>query len=192
MQYCSLTRWPVGSVLLLEHWSACCFLVLAWAPVAIQHCTSCRSRNGDRQDVDVAGVQHGQTAPGPRGSSDPWCSSCREYKSTCSVEFCRRHGYLWEPAYQQCGGPLCWERSTSMESWSMSHAPLYSSDEGRQGAGHKLCYHCTLSGLSCMHMQTRSITGVLSHRTHQSSGQWWAINGKLVSDHVPSFLEVVW
>jgi len=29
----------------------------------------------------------------------------------------------------------------------MSHAPLHSSDEGRQGAGHKLCYYFTLSGL---------------------------------------------
>ena len=58
-------------------------------------------------------------------------------------------------------------------------------------AGHKLCYHFTLSGLSCMNMQSHSITGVLSPRIHQSSSQWWAINGKLVSDHVRSFLEVV-
>ena len=119
----------------------------------------------------------------------------REYKSKlCSLEFIRRHGYLRESTYLQCGGPLCWERSTSVESWSMSHAPLHCSDEGRQGAGHELCYHCTLSGLSlsCMHTQSHSITGVLSHRIHQSSSQWWAINGKLVSYYVRSFLEVVW
>jgi len=73
----------------------------------------------------------------------------------------------------------------------MSHAPLHCSDEDRQGAGHELCYHCTLSGLSCMHMQSHSITGVLSHNIHQSSSKWWAIIGNFVSDHVPSFLEVV-
>ena len=49
-----------------------------------------------------------------------------------------------------------------------------------------------LSGLSCMHMQSHSITSVLSHRIHQSSSQWWAINGQLVWDHVRSFQEVVW
>ena len=60
-----------GSVLLLGHWSAHFFLVLAWAPVTIQHCKRSRgSRNGhvrnfNRQDVDVAGVWHGQTGPGP-------------------------------------------------------------------------------------------------------------------------------
>ena len=27
---------------------------------------------------------------------------------------------------------------------------------------------------------------------HQSTSQWWAINGKLASDHVQSFMEVVW
>ena len=79
-----------------------------------------------------------------------------------------------------------------MESRSTLHALVHSSDEGRQGAGHKLCYHFTLSGLSCMHMQSHSITGVLSHRIHHSTSQWWAINGKFVSDHVRSFMEVVW
>ena len=47
----------------------------------------------------------------------------------------------------------------------MSHAPLHSSYEGGQGAGHKLCYHFTLSGLSCMNMQSHSITGVLSQNS---------------------------
>ena len=53
----------------------------------------------------------------------------------------------------------------------MSHAPLHCSDEDRQGAGHELCYHCTLSGLSCMHMQSHSIVGLLRVRIHQSSSQ---------------------
>ena len=109
----------------------------------------------------------------------------------CSLELIRWNEYFRESAYQQRGGPLCWEQSTSLELRSMLHAPLHSSDEGRQGAGHKLCYHFTLSGLSCMNMQSHSIIGVLSHRIHQSSSQWWAINGKLMSDHVRSFLEVV-
>ena len=73
----------------------------------------------------------------------------------------------------------------------MSHAPLHSLDKGRKGAGHKVWYQIMLSGLSCMNMQSHSITGILSHRIHQSSSQWWAINRKLVSDHVRSFLEVV-
>ena len=53
------------------HWSAHSFLALAWAPVAIQYLKRSRhSRNGhvrnfNRQDVDVAGVRHGQTGPGP-------------------------------------------------------------------------------------------------------------------------------
>ena len=74
-------------MLLPGHRSAHCFLVLAWPPVTIQHRKRSRhSRNGhvqnfDRQgDVDVTGVRHGQTGPGPRGSSDLWCLSCREYK----------------------------------------------------------------------------------------------------------------
>ena len=66
------------SVLLLGHWSVHFFLVLAWAPVVIQHCKSRHLRNGhvqnfSRQDVDVAGVQHGQTGPGPHGS---WLLIC--------------------------------------------------------------------------------------------------------------------
>ena len=83
---------------------------------------------------------------------------------------------------------------SNQHQWSrdaMSYALVHSSDEGRQVAGHKLCYHFTLSGLSCMHMQSHSITGVLSHRIHLSTSQWWAINGKLVSDHVRSFMELV-
>jgi len=69
----------------------------------------------------------------------------------CTVDSISRHGYLRESAYRQHGGPLGWERSASVESRSMLHTPLHCSDEGRQGAGHELCYHCTLSGLSCMH-----------------------------------------
>ena len=66
------------SVLLLGHWSVHFFLVLVWAPVVIQHCKSRHLRNGhvqnfSRQDVDVAGVQHGQTGPGPHGS---WLLIC--------------------------------------------------------------------------------------------------------------------
>ena len=41
----------------------------------------------------------------------------------------------------------------------MSRAPLHYSD---------LCYHCMLSGLSCMHMQSQSVTGVLSHNIHHA------------------------
>jgi len=58
--YHSLTKCPVGSVLLLGHWSAHCLLVLARAPVTIQRRKRSRnSRNGhvqnfDWQDVDVA------------------------------------------------------------------------------------------------------------------------------------------
>ena len=51
----------------------------------------------------------------------------------------------------------------------MLHAPLHSSDEGRQGAGHKLHYHFTLSGLCCMNMQSHSIT-VTEFTSPQDSG----------------------
>jgi len=51
----------------------------------------------------------------------------------------------------------------------MLHAPLHSSDEGRHVAGHKLCYHFTLSDLSCMHMQSHSIT-VAEFTSPQASG----------------------
>ena len=43
----------VGSVLLHVHWSARCFLVLAWAPITIQHCKRSRhSRNGHVWNFD--------------------------------------------------------------------------------------------------------------------------------------------
>ena len=51
----------------------------------------------------------------------------------------------------------------------MLHAPLHSSDEGRQVAGHKLCYHFILSDLSCMHMQSHSIA-VAEFTSPQASG----------------------
>jgi len=86
----------------------------------------------------------------------------------------------------------CWVINISGVAINVTYAPLHCSDEDRQGAGHELCCHCTLSGLSCMHMQSHSIAGVLIHRIHQSSSQRWAIIGNLVSDHVQSFLEVVW
>ena len=195
------TKWLVGSVLLFGHWSLKLplFLVLAWALVAIQHHKrSCCSRNGhvrnfDRQDVDVAGVRHRQTGPGPRGSSDLWCS-CREYKSKlCSMEFTCRHGYLRESAYQHCGESLCRELRININGVVINFtctSALFRQGQTRSWLWGMVSNHALWIDLQ--NMQSHSITGVLSHRIHQSSSQWWAINRKLVSDHVRSFLEVVW
>jgi len=90
-------------LLLLGHWSARCFLVLAWVkspfekwPCAELQLARCRCR--------CSATQTHRT----RTSSDLWCLRCREYKNKlCSLEFIRRHGYLRESVYQQRGGLLC-------------------------------------------------------------------------------------
>ena len=120
-----------------------------------------------RPDVDVAKVQQKQTGPRPRGSSV--ISTCREYKSKLISmnSICR---YLRIPA------TCVWSDDVSR-----------TSSLCKQGAGHELRFHCTLA--QHVHVHVYSYHKPVNHRIHalaSTSSEWWAINGKLVSDHVRS------